>query len=37
MPVKIMQTILYLIMCWGGRGYIMTDDSQLQLIGLYLD
>ena len=37
MPVKIMQKILHLIMCCGGRSYIMSDDSQLQLIGLYLD
>ena len=37
MPVKIMQKFLHLIMCCGGRSYIMSDDSQLQLIGLYLD
>ena len=37
MPVKIKQKFLHLIMCCGGRSYIMSDDSQLQLIGLYLD
>ena len=37
MAVKIMQKFLHLIICCGGSSYIMSDDSQLQLIGLYLD
>ena len=36
-PIKIKQKFLHLIICCGGRSYIMSDDSQLQLIGLYLD